>query len=85
MIKPLHFFPLSSWTYVESLERGKGEEKALSDARIKWIGNDFSRGEREDPNYNLCFGEIDPLDGEFQRLAIEVFRPILKFEEKIKK
>jgi exodeoxyribonuclease V gamma subunit len=85
LIKPLHFFPLSSWTYVESLEKGKGEQKALSDAGTKWIGSDFSRGESEDPHYNLCFGEINPLDGEFQRLAVEVFRPILKFEEQIKK
>lgn len=85
LINPLHFFPVSSWTYVESLEKGRGEEKALADATTKWIGSEFSRGESEDPNYQLCFGKMDPLDKEFQRLAIEVFRPILRYEENVKK
>jgi exodeoxyribonuclease V gamma subunit len=85
LTRPLHFFPDSSWTYAESLKRGKSEERALEYARVKWIGTDHNRGEGDDSYYHLCFGKTDPLDKEFQALALEIFNPILSFETKVRR
>jgi len=85
LTRPLHFFPESSWAYVDNLGKGKGEEKALENARAKWIGSDYNRGEGEDCYYQLCFSKTDPLDKEFRTLAVEVLNPILSFEKKVKK
>lgn len=78
---PLHFFPDTSWTYVHTmLERNKSEEDALNSARKIWEKTDYSRGECEDQYYQLCFGNTDPLDSEFQRIAEVVFRPFLEHQ-----
>ena len=69
LLKPLHFFPESSWEYGRLvLEKGKPEDQAMSDARKKWRGSEFSRGEGEDVFYRLCFGKIDPFDSEFKKV-----------------
>jgi len=52
-------------------------------ARNKWAGGDFNRGECEDDYYQLCFGNIDPLDSEFQDISEEIFFPILGNEKRI--
>ncbi|MFC1895354.1 exodeoxyribonuclease V subunit gamma [Thermodesulfobacteriota bacterium] len=84
LVKPLHFFPESSWVYVHMLlERNKPPEKALRSARDNWTGSDFNRGESEDAHYELCFRSTDPLDSEFQRIAEEVFTPFLAHQRKI--
>ena len=81
LMKPLHFFPDTSWTYVHTLlEKNKSEEDALNSARRIWEKTDYSRGECEDPYYQLCFGNIDPLDSEFRRIAEEIFRPFLEHQ-----
>jgi exodeoxyribonuclease V gamma subunit len=84
LTRPLHFFPDSSWTYADNLRKGKGEEKALENAQVKWIGSDHNRGEGEDSYYQLCFGKIDPLNEEFKTLSLKVFDSLLKFKEKVK-
>ena len=81
LMKPLHFFPDTSWTYVHTmLEKNKSEEDAINSARKIWEKTDYSRGECEDPYYQLCFGNTDPLDSEFRRIAEEVFRPFLEHQ-----
>lgn len=81
---PLRFFPKSSWDYADFiLRKNKSEEEALRKARSTWKGNDFSRGECEDVYHQLCFGNTDPLDSEFQRIAVEVFGPISEHQEPI--
>jgi exodeoxyribonuclease V gamma subunit len=80
--KPLHFFPESSLAYAEQTAKGTGPEKAMRTAQSKW--NAFEYSEKEDSYYNLCFGQIDPLDAEFRELARAVFEPMLKHEEPIK-
>ncbi len=81
LMKPLHFFPDTSWTYVHTmLEKNKSEEDAINSARKIWEKTDYSRGECEDPCYQLCFGNTDPLDSEFRRIAEEVFRPFLEHQ-----
>jgi len=81
LMKPLHFFSDTSWTYVNTLlEKNKSEEDALNSARRIWEKTDYNRGECEDPYYQLCFGNIDPLDSEFRRIAEEIFRPFLEHQ-----
>jgi exodeoxyribonuclease V gamma subunit len=81
LLMPLHFFPGSSWEYARMLiEKNKDEEDALGKALNIWKGDDYNRGEWEDPYYQLCFGNTNPLDSEFKVIAEEVFGPILKYE-----
>ncbi len=69
--RPLHFFPESAFVYCA--------EDGLPDARDCWEGDDygFVRGEGEDPYYRAAFRDTDPLDDEFERLAVLVYRPLL--------
>ncbi len=76
--KPLHFFPESSYEYILKLK--KSPEDALRSAQKKWEVNrywDGGKGESEDVYFQLCFGKRNPLDAEFQRIAAEVFEPLL--------
>ncbi|MGD2124659.1 MAG: exodeoxyribonuclease V subunit gamma [Desulfobacteraceae bacterium] len=80
---PISLFPESSWTYVlETIEKGKHAEDALMRARNIWEGSDYKRGEREDLYYQLCFGDNDCLDVNFQNIAEEIFRPMLEHLER---
>ena len=81
LIKPLHFFPRSSFAYAEAMEKHGDEGKALAAARRTWE-SDFGISERDDPYFCLCFSRVDPLDEEFRKLALEVFGPILRNETK---
>ena len=81
LIKPLHFFPRSSFAYAEAMEKHGDEVKALAAARRTWE-SDFGMSERDDPYFCLCFSKVDPLDEEFRDLAMEVFGPILRNETK---
>jgi exodeoxyribonuclease V gamma subunit len=85
LVMPIHFFPGSSWEYARMLlEKNKDEEDALGKALKIWQGGDYKRGECEDPYYQLCFGNINPLDSEFKVIAEEVFGPLLQHQEEIK-
>ncbi|MFP3869614.1 MAG: hypothetical protein ACLFVT_01870, partial [Syntrophobacteria bacterium] len=78
LIRPLHFFPESSAQYAtQYLAKGKSPEEALVGASSTWRGSDYTFAEREDPYYQLCFGQTDPLDAKFQELAAAIFRPLL--------
>ena len=46
----------------ESLQDARPEEKALKEAAQAWEGNEFTRGERQDLYYQLCFRHQDPID-----------------------
>ncbi|HUU80214.1 MAG TPA: hypothetical protein VMW90_02095, partial [Acidobacteriota bacterium] len=82
----LPFFPEASLKYAEGvIEKGKSEEVALVDAKKRWKGSDFSRGEVEDEYYKICFGETDPLDAEFQELAIEILAPLIRSRKRLLK
>jgi exodeoxyribonuclease V gamma subunit len=78
--EPLHFFPESSWEYAGlRLAKEKPAEAALEQVRKAWEGNEWKRGEREDPYYQLCYGKKDPIDTAFEEIAMEVFEPLLKY------
>jgi exodeoxyribonuclease V gamma subunit len=82
--RPLHFFPRSSWTYAQFLvQKERRGEEALRRAFETWTGDDYRRGEREDPYYDLCFRDADPLDEEFRSLATELFGPLMAHQKEI--
>lgn len=81
---PLPFFPDTSLAYAAELTANpENRRKALQSARESWQGNAYQDGEREDPCRRYCFGATDPLDEEFEGLAMEVFAPLLAHQEKI--
>lgn len=70
LIAPLHFFPRTSWTYLD-------EDRNLGRAQFRWLGSDFARGERDHPAYRLALrGVADPLDASFIGHAEAVFGPL---------
>ena len=78
MSEPLHFFPESSFEYARKLLlKNQTLSSALSSAKNKWTGNDFARGESQDPYFERCFGRTDPLDDEFEEISEQVFAPLL--------
>ena len=85
--RPLRFFPESSWIYAqERLSKKSASDASLKSARKVWEGG-WNRGESQDLSYHFCFGEGDPLNLEFEEIALEVFEPLLAFlrEEQGKK
>jgi exodeoxyribonuclease V gamma subunit len=83
---PLHFFPKSSWSYsVMRIERNTPQGDALQTAHNTWNGNDYARGECEDAYYQLCFRNTDPLDSQFEKTAMDIFKPLLAHQKEIQK
>jgi exodeoxyribonuclease V gamma subunit len=84
--RPLPFFPRASLAYAEAiLKKGWSEERALEKAGTEWVGSEFQPfPESRDPYWDLCFRRTNPLDSEFQRLAVEIFGPLLQYEEEEK-
>ena len=83
--KPLRFFPESSLQFVRRLhDKDAHPDKALAEARNTWAGGEWRRGEREDPYYDLCFRDTDPLDDEFMEIAEAVFGPMTAFQKELR-
>jgi exodeoxyribonuclease V gamma subunit len=79
LVFPLPFFPNSSWIFAEqSTLKGKSAQEALRAARTVWAGSHYGRGESEDRYYRRCFDEKDPLDNDFQQLAVLIYAPLMK-------
>ena len=75
--RPLQFFPEAAFEYSRIfLERGQNVNKALGAARRKWIGDDYQKGEIQDPYNRRCFEYTDPIDQRFQELAEKIYFPI---------
>jgi exodeoxyribonuclease V gamma subunit len=79
---PLKFFPQTAWAYAEAAlnqAAGRSKQEPIAVARVKWERHPFTAapGECEDPYFDLCFRNIDPLDEEFQQTARAVFGPML--------
>jgi len=85
---PLHFFPQSSFEYAEKvLRKSKPESTALLMAKKKWAGSEFAKNaspESQDPYYDLCFRQFDPLDEQFMKIAITIFEPLLSHSREFK-
>jgi exodeoxyribonuclease V gamma subunit len=78
LCRPLHFFPQSSWLYLD---------KNRDSAESRWNGTDHSPSPAESaqPSFSLCFNGSDVLDDEFIRLAERVYGPLraIAVEEKL--
>jgi exodeoxyribonuclease V gamma subunit len=74
----IHFFSETSLSYAEAINKGKETDQAMRSASGKWDAYEFA--EKDNPYYELCFKEIDPLDDEFRELARTVYEPMLKHE-----
>ena len=78
LVKPLPFFPNASLEYILQMQmRGKSKKTALKAAQRKWLKSEFARGESDDPYYDICFRQYDPLDDSFQEISETVFEPVL--------
>jgi exodeoxyribonuclease V gamma subunit len=79
LCRPLHFFPQSSWLYLD---------KNMDTAESRWSGSDHipSPAESTQPAFSLCFNNQDVLDEEFTRLAERIYGPLraIAIEEKMK-
>ncbi|MCX5856582.1 MAG: exodeoxyribonuclease V subunit gamma, partial [Deltaproteobacteria bacterium] len=81
---PLKFFPESSWIFAEQvLMKGKDAAEALRTVRTVWTGSDYGRGESEDPYYQRCVDDRDPLGEEFQQLSVLVYEPLFQHRTSI--
>ena len=75
---PLPFFPEASWEFAARKEGVKsGRTDPRQAARKVWDGGDYLRGEGDDRWYQLAFRGIDdPLDAEFEEVALAIARPM---------
>lgn len=67
LTEPLKFFPRSSYAYAGTMDLGK--------ALAVWSGDPFP--EKNNPYYELCFGDTEPLDDDFEEVSVAVFAPLL--------
>ena len=79
---PLKFFPQAAWAYADAVlkqEAGRSKQEPIDIAHVRWEGHPFTGvpGECEDPYFDLCFRNTDPLDKEFEQTARAVFEPLL--------
>ncbi|UCF95373.1 MAG: hypothetical protein JSW39_14890 [Desulfobacterales bacterium] len=82
--QPLQFFSESAIEYAQGRHRrAYPRARALDSARRKSQGSEFAWGESEDPYYRLCFKHSDPLDQNFEKLAMGILGPLLEHCEKI--
>ncbi len=73
MSAPLRFFPESSMAYARKLEW------KVERARAKWEkGYNYYPGEGDDACFQLCFGEVDPFNDDFERVARTLLKPLIE-------
>ncbi len=79
LVRPLKFFPQSSFKFAKLLQNEKNSpEDAVDKVKPVFIGNDFSKGEFDDLYYRICFENSSPLDQEFRENALIICNPILE-------
>jgi exodeoxyribonuclease V gamma subunit len=74
LMKPLRFFPASAMAYAHK------QEWDLERARKRWAEGYNIPGEGEDPYFRLCFGQVDPFNAEFERVARTLLEPLLRHQ-----
>jgi exodeoxyribonuclease V gamma subunit len=79
LCQPLKFFPKASFAFAEAEFRAtaKSRKAPLDCARDAWEGGFRMKGESQEEYNALFFGETEPLDEEFEKLARSVFNPLL--------
>ena len=53
------------------------QEWNLDRARKAWNDGFAVKGEGDDPCYRLCFGQSEPFNDEFERIARSMLEPLL--------
>jgi len=75
---PIYFFPETSHCFAKhSIKEKKTPDVVNREAKKKWDGDKYSRGESENPYYELCFRGKNPLGKEFEKTSIDIFDPLL--------
>ena len=68
---PLRFFPNSSLAFMEKRVSSNRKERA------PWRESEQAVLETADPHVALCFRGVEPFDEEWERLAEQIFQPLL--------
>jgi exodeoxyribonuclease V gamma subunit len=79
--RPPHFFPASAFAYAEETlnPSSRGKTSPIDRARKKWDGGERANSNEKDDVYNeFYFAATEPLDGDFEKLALEIFGPALR-------
>jgi len=77
IIRNIKFFPETSQEYSKKALDDKKSKNAINDAQKKWYGSEWHKGEASDPYVKRIYDDEEPLDKEFQDLALRVWGPIL--------
>jgi exodeoxyribonuclease V gamma subunit len=76
--QPIHFFPETSLEYIQQIEKKPDNlQRARVIAKNRWIGNEYKRGDIEDPYYYRCFKNADPIDKSFEQITKHIYLPLL--------
>lgn len=70
LVRPLPFFPESSWAYVSA------KKNNLAAARKVWH-NDYNYSEDDNAYFQRCFDTVDPIDSTFEDIARTVYGPMM--------
>lgn len=84
--EPLRLFPRSSLAYVEQMLKPKGNRSPLEAAQAKWRRypeawepDKGEKPEADDRHFSFVFRNVtEPLDQEFEQVALAVFVPAMK-------
>ncbi len=77
---PLPFFPRTSEAYARAalFPSARSKQTPVQKAEVTWHGSTWTAGEKSDSYLQHCFAGSNPLDEEFERIALAVFEPILR-------
>lgn len=78
LLRPLPYFPKTSFAYAESLHKGKSEAQALINAENAWNGRPGQPGERGQSAWKACFRHEQVLDSDFTAIAASIWQPLLE-------
>jgi exodeoxyribonuclease V gamma subunit len=77
LLRPLQFFPESSFVYADCVVRKKRpHEYGLAKAHALWDSGEWSGNESDDPYYAFCFKNGLVLGEEFVRCTLDVWSPL---------
>jgi exodeoxyribonuclease V gamma subunit len=82
LCEPVPFFPESAFAYADAKANPsqKSTTQPIQKAVGKWLSAYQYKGEADDPYCAFCYDGKDPLDEEFESLAMEIFEPMLRNE-----
>jgi exodeoxyribonuclease V gamma subunit len=80
LCRPLPFFVKSAWGYAQA-EAKQGRDRALQAAHKIWDVPEFRNGaffgESENIYYQTVYRGVDPLDGEFESISMDIITPLM--------